>query len=157
MREEARRLALVRLQGMMAAMARREAMRALADALDEERRRSAVARRSAALLASANPREGAASAATLAERVRFAAGVARLAGDAEAAKSDAQRQAAWQADLLAAAETRARRIAELEASALRALEAARAARADAAVKLARKLQSAPWNGPAGPYADRNRG
>ena len=36
MLEDKRRLALVRLQAMIAGMARREAMRALAEALDEE-------------------------------------------------------------------------------------------------------------------------
>jgi hypothetical protein len=142
MREEARRLALVRLQGMMAGLARREAMRALSEALNEERRRSALAERSAALVAAAALRRGSTSAAALADRVRFASGIARIAGDAQAARGDALRQAEWQASTLAAAEARAKRIAEIEEAAVRVLDAAREAR-DTAVPaaLARKLHS----------------
>ncbi|MFL0671389.1 MAG: hypothetical protein ACJLS3_08200 [Erythrobacter sp.] len=151
--KEQRRLALVRLQAMMAGMARREAMRALADALDEERRRHALAQRSAALLAeAAGGRAGAAMGDDLARRTRFAAGVARIAGDAAAARGDALRQAEWQASQLAAAEARARRLAELEiaaASALAQAQEQRAAQLGAA--MARKLQrrsDAPFGEPA---------
>lgn len=138
--KQQRRLALVRLQAMIAGMARREAMRGLADALDEERRRSALAQRSADLLASAGVRAGAATGDDLARRARFAAGVARIAGDAAAASGDALRQADWQASQLAAAEVRARRLAELEIAAANALVQAqdqRAAQLGAA--MARKL------------------
>lgn len=141
MLEQKRRLALVRLQAMMAGMARREAMRALADAVDEERRRSALAERSSGLLATAGARGGSSSGADLVQRLRFGGVLARVAGDAAAARGDAQRQAAWQADLLAAAEARARRISELESAAASAFSAARD-RAEQQIggAMARKLQ-----------------
>ncbi len=141
MLEERRRLALVRLQTMIAAMARREAMRGLAEALDEERRRAALGQRSAALLASAGARPGPASGAELARRTRFAGGLSQIARDAAAARGDAQRQAEWQAGQLAAAEARARRLAELEIAAASALAAARERRAaPLPAAMARKLQ-----------------
>lgn len=142
MHEEHRRLALVRLQAMIAAMKRREAMRALAEALDEERRRHALAERSAALLAAAGARAGPASGEELARRARFASGVARIAGDAAAAQGDALRKADWQAGQLAAAEARSRRLAELEIAAASALAAAQArGMALPSAAMARKLQS----------------
>lgn len=142
MLEQRRRLALLRLQAKIARMARREAMRGLAEALDEERRRSALAQRSAALLAGAGARSGAASGEELARRTRFASGIAQIARDAEAASGDAVRQAEWRADQLAAAESRARRLAELEIAAASALAAARErAAAPLAPAMARKLQS----------------
>jgi hypothetical protein len=100
-------------------------MRGLADALEEERRRQALAARSAALLASAGARSGPASGEELARRTRFAGGVARIAQDAAAARGDALRQTEWQAGQLAAAEARVRRLAELEIAAASALAAAR--------------------------------
>ncbi|ODT00015.1 MAG: hypothetical protein ABS49_06765 [Erythrobacter sp. SCN 62-14] len=144
MLEDKRRLALVRLQAMIAGMARREAMRALAEALDEERRRSALAQRSAGLLAAASAQAGTTSGAALAARLRFGSGVARLAQDAAAARSDALRQAVWQADQLAVAEARERRLGELERAARSALDAARErSAAMLAGAMARKLQSPP--------------
>lgn len=141
MREQQRRLALVRLQAMIAGAARREAMCALAASLDEERRRSALAQRSAALLAAAAPRAGGAAGQELAARARFAGGVARIAGDAAAAHGDALRQADWQASQLATAEARARRLAELEITAVSALGEARERRdAPLPAAMARKLQ-----------------
>ena len=138
--KEQRRLALVRLQAMMASLARRDAMRALAEAIDEERRRSALAERSAALLASSGTRLGVALADELARRSCFVRGVARIADDAAAAHSDARRQTAWQADNLAAAEARARRLSELESEAAAALAAACERRAAPLTgALARKL------------------
>lgn len=142
MLEERRRLALVRLQAKIARMARREAMRGLAEALDEERRRTALAQRSEALLASAGARAGTASGEELARRTRFAGGIARIARDAAAARGDALRQAEWQAGQLGAAEARARRLAELEIDAASALAAARERHAAALpAAMARKLQS----------------
>lgn len=150
MREPSRRLALLRLQAMLAGMARREAMRALAASLEEERRRSLLAERAAALLAASAPRSGASTGARLADRMRFAGGIAGVAQDAAAARGDALRQAEWQAASLAAAEARSRRIAQLETAASRALEAARSSRAAAAAPaLARKLQSKLHKGGAG--------
>ncbi|MFN3990120.1 MAG: hypothetical protein ACK4IS_07660 [Erythrobacter sp.] len=125
MLEERRRLALVRLQAMIAGQARREAMRSLAEAIDEERRRSALAMRSAALLAASGAPAGAASGDDLVRRARFASGMAQIARDAAAARSDALRQSEWQAGRLAAAEARARRLAELEIAAASALARAR--------------------------------
>jgi hypothetical protein len=158
MLEEKRRLALVRLQAMMAGMARREAMRGLADAVDEERRRTVLAERSAGLLAAAGARGGASHGADVAQRLRFGGVLARVAGDAAAARGDAQRQAAWQADLLAAAEARARRIGELESAATTAFNAARErAEQRVASAMARKLhgrqQTRTQRHPAQPQQD----
>ena len=151
-KQQQRRLALVRLQAMIAGMARREAMRGLADALDEERRRSALAQRSADLLAQAGARAGAATGDDLARRARFAAGIARIAADAAAASGDALRQADWQASQLAAAEVRARRLAELEIAAASALVQAQEQRAaQTGAAMARKLQrrsNTPFGEPA---------
>ncbi len=140
MHREARRLALVQRQALIAGVARRAAMRGLAEALDEERRRAGLAARSRDLLAGAAPRPGASSGAALAARAGFARGVAQIARDALAAAGDAARQTAWQADALAAAEARVKRLREMEDAAARAFKAARARR-DAAVPqpMARKL------------------
>ena len=139
--EERRRLGLVRMQAMIAGLARREAMRGLAEALDEERRRSALADRAARLLAGSGARTGTALGEDIARASRFGAGIGRIARDAAEAQSDARRQAAWQARQLATAEARTRRLAELEAAAASALCKARdrhAAPLPAA--MARKLQ-----------------
>lgn len=138
--EEKRRLALVRMQAMVAGLARREAMRGLAEALDEERRRHALAERAAQLLASSGARTGTALGEDIARASRFATGIARIADDAAVARGDARRQTEWQASQLASAEARARRLAEIETAAETALFEARDRRtAPLAMAMARKL------------------
>lgn len=155
MREETRRLALVRKQTMIARLGRHTAMRALAEALDDESRTAALARRSAALLHAASHRAAdSATGAALASRVGFAAGLGKIAQDAAAATGDAARQTQWQSEALAAAEARAKRLGELEDAAVRALEQAQQQRRDPATpKLARKLHT----NPAPPSADTGKG
>lgn len=139
---EARRLALLKRQALIADVARKQALRALAEALDAERRSAALAGRAGALVAASAPGEGATTGAALRARAGFTAGLAQLALEAGDAAQDAARQSAWASDSLARAETRARRIAEQVEEARGALAAARVRREAArSLPLARKLQS----------------
>jgi hypothetical protein len=139
---EARRLALLERQRLIAEVARKQALRGLAEALEAEARHTAIARRARALVSTSAPGAGPTTGAALAGRAGFTAGLARIAGQADEAAHDATRQRAWQADTLAAAETRARRITEREAEARAALTALRERREAArTVPLARKLLS----------------
>ncbi|MEE4287953.1 MAG: hypothetical protein V2J14_01170 [Erythrobacter sp.] len=119
MKREGRRIALVRRQAMLARLGERAAMRALADALGEAARSEALAVRSRGLLEASGSPDRMHDAAALVETRRFAGALARLAREADQARNDADRQAAWQAGALAAARTKADRLAER-------LEAARA-------------------------------
>ncbi len=143
MLREARRLALLRRQGLIAEVARKQALRGLAEALDAEARSHRLATRSRMLVASSAAQPGQTLGAALMARAAFTASLAQLAETAGAAAADAARQSAWQSETLALAETRAKRLAEREAEARAALEAAKAQRAQAqdASGLARKLQS----------------
>lgn len=139
---EARRLALFQRQALLAKVARRQALRALADALAAEERSEALAARSRQLVAASAPQPGAMAAEVFAARAAFTASLVQLADTAAAAAGDAARQSAWQAETLAQIETRARRLAEREAEARAALDAVRARREQAhAALLARKLQT----------------
>ncbi|MGY6550545.1 MAG: hypothetical protein ACXIT4_01480 [Erythrobacter sp.] len=141
MQRERRALAVVRLQAMLAAHCKREAMRGLADALADHSRKTSIADRTQALLDTASPRSGMVRADELAARARFGAGLGRISADARTARDDAARQAEWQARMLAAAEARVNRIRELESAARLRLESTRERR-DGAIseRLARKLQ-----------------
>jgi hypothetical protein len=145
MKRDARRLALVQRQAMLARIARQQALRGLAEALEAEARSHALARKSRRLLGAIAARPGDTSGSALAERSAFAAGLAQLAGNAEAAAEDAVRQSAWAADTLARAETRSQRLAQREDEAHAALRAARDRTDQAdnafAPTLARKLHS----------------
>lgn len=138
---EVRRLALVQRQALIARIARQQALRGLAQALEDEERSRALAERSRALLAAIASQPGATSGAALAEREAFAASLAKLARQASAAAQDAARQSEWQAETLAKAELRAERMAERAGQARLAVAQARERRADAAGAsgLARKL------------------
>lgn len=141
---EARRLALLRRQSLIAEVARKQALRALAEALEAEARSSALAARSQRLVAASAPGKGPTTGAALAARAEFTAGLARLAAHAGEAARDAARQRDWQAETLTRTETRARRLAEMAAEARTALAAAKDRREAArAVPLARKLHSRP--------------
>jgi hypothetical protein len=138
---EARRLALIERQRLIADVARKQALRGLAEALEAEARHTAIAARTRALVSASAPGTGATTGAALSGRAGFTAGLARIAVQAGEAAEDAARQRAWQADSLAAAETRTKRLAEREAEARAALSAARERREAArTVPLARKLQ-----------------
>jgi hypothetical protein len=139
---EERRLALFRRQALIAKVARRQALRALADALAAEERSALLAARSRTLVAASAPQPGATLGAALAERAAFTASLAQLADTAADAAGDAARQSAWQAETLARAETRAKRLAEREAEARSALEVLKARREQArSLPLARKLHT----------------
>jgi hypothetical protein len=138
---EARRLVLLRRQSLIAEVARKQALRALAEALEAEARGTALAERSLRLVAVSAPRAGETTGAALGQRAGFTAGLAQLAANAADSARDAALQREWQVETLARAETRARRLAELSANARAALAAAQDRREAArTVPLARKLQ-----------------
>jgi len=142
---EARRLALIEKQALIAEITRKQALRSLAEALEAETRSNTLAARSRALVGASAPVVGLTSGAGLAGRAGFTAALAQLATTAGSAASDAARQSQWQAEALATAENRARRLTERAAEARAALDAARAraAQAEDAATLARKLQNKP--------------
>ena len=141
---EARRLTLLRRQSLIAEVARKQALRGLAEALEAESRSNAWAERSRMLVAASGPGAGATTGAALQARGVFTAGLARIAVSAGDAARDAARQRAWQTDSLTRAETRARRLEEMTEDARKALDAALERREAArAMPLARKLQNAP--------------
>lgn len=142
MREE-RKLALLRRQGLIAEVARKQALRGMAEAIDNEARSHTLARRSQMLVAATATQPGATTGAALMGRAAFTASLSQLAATAGSAAQDAARQTAWQTETLALAETRAKRLAEREAEASAALDAVKARRVQAheAATLARKLQS----------------
>lgn len=127
---------------MLAQIARLEAMAALAEAIGEEQRTTALAERSRMLLReySSHPRKDIAVA--LRDRATFASSLRTIAEQADQARLDARDQAAWHVDTLAAAETRATRIEERREAARRALDAVLEHREQAhAQGVAHKLQS----------------
>ncbi len=139
---EARRLALIARQRLIADVARKQALRGLAETLEAEARSHALAERSRRLVAASAPRAGETSGAALQGRAAFTAGLAQIAAHAEGGAQDARRQSAWATEALALAETRARRLAELETEARAALDAAKERREQGhGLPLARKLQS----------------
>lgn len=138
---EARRVALLRRQCLIAEVARKQALRALAEALEAEARGQALAARSLRLVAATAAREGPTGGAALAQRAAFTAALAQLAANAGDAARDASRQREWQVDALARTETRAKRLAEMSAEARKVLATAQERRAAAReMPLARKLQ-----------------
>ncbi len=141
---EARRLTLLRRQSLIADVARKQALRGLAEALETEARSHALAERSRMLVAASAPGAGATTGAALQARGTFTAGLARIAVSAGDAARDAARQRVWQTESLTRAETRAKRLEEMTGDARKALEAALERREAArAMPLARKLHSVP--------------
>lgn len=141
---EARRLTLLRRQGLIAEVARKQALRGLAEALEAEARHDALAERSRRLVAASAPGAGATTGAALQARAGFTAGLSQLSVQAADAARDAARQRAWQAENLTRAETRARRLGEMTDDARSALSAAKdRAEAQRELPLARKLHSRP--------------
>lgn len=139
---EARRLALIERQRLIADIARTQALRALAEAIDTEARSNALADKSRMLVAASTAQPGATTGAMLRGRAAFTTSLSQLAATAGHAAQDAARQTAWQTETLGRAETRAKRLAERGTEARAALELAKARRAEAhaASSLARKLQ-----------------
>lgn len=141
MLREKRALALARRQAMIARHGKREAMRDLAESLEEERRKQGIAERTRTLLQSYGAQSGGASGEGLAAHRRFSGGLANILGEATNAQRIAMQQADRCADELGRAELRLKRIEEREVAARRALEVAKTRRADAvSAALARKLQ-----------------
>lgn len=138
---EARRVALIARQELIAGVARKQALRALAEALETEARSHALAARARMLVGVSAPVAGDTTGAGLTARAAFTASLGQLAANAGEAAEDAARQSSWAADTLAKAETRARLIAERAQEARAALAAAkaRAEQAREAAGLARKL------------------
>lgn len=139
---ERRRLKLAARQLMVARIARREAMAALASAVGEELRSAQIATRSRTLASEYGARSGADTGAALRENALFLQSLGEIAARAESAHRDAADQARWQADTLAKTDTRARNLEERRKVAERAV-ADRKARSDEAdtLGLARKLQN----------------
>jgi hypothetical protein len=142
MLREKRALALARRQAMIARHGKREAMRDLAESLEEERRKQGIAERTRALLQSYGAQSGGTSGEGLAAHRRFAGGLANILGEATNTHRLAMQQADRRADELGRADLRLKRVEEREVSARRALEAAKGRRDDAVpAALARKLQT----------------
>lgn len=129
-------------QLMLAKIARRDAMTALADALIEESRSAALALRSRALMREYEARGGAPIGAVLRENTAFVQSLQGVAKHAEEASKDASDQAQWQVQTLAAAKTRATRLEEQLEAARRDLQRLQVKRdSENAAAMARKLQN----------------
>lgn len=105
---ERRRLRLAARQLQLARQARLEAMGALANALSEEDRSTSLARRSQILASEYAAKDGADTAHDLRQQIAFVQSLTALAQQSDAARRDAQDQAAWHAQTLAQAEQRAK-------------------------------------------------
>jgi hypothetical protein len=136
-----RRVALARRQVTLARVRRLEALASLADALSEENRSAALARKSGELLDAYARRNQAMTGDALRLDASFARSLHDIAQQAEAARTDASQQAQWQLDALAAAETRLNRTEERLDLARKDAEAVRQSREQHAALLAHKLQS----------------
>ena len=141
-----RRLNLAGRQLTLAKIARREAMAALADAVTEEARSTALAARSHDLLSEYSRRLSATTGASLRGNAGFVGRLQEVADKADQASKDASKQAQWQVQALAAAETRKTRFEERMASGQREMESIKEAREHASAAgmaggMARKLQS----------------
>lgn len=129
---------------MLARLGEREAMRSLAHAVQEEERSVSLKRRSQSLATGYSNRlasgEEESSGTQIAALSRFAGSLATLARDAHKAHADAADQTRWQADALAAAQSKSRRQQERLGAAKDALNEMRVAREAADASLARELQ-----------------
>ncbi len=128
MKREQRRLRLARRQNLIAQVGQRSAMRALADALSEEARSDALAKRSLDLARHYGEASEVRDGADLTHKGQFAAALGTLKAQAEQARADAAQQAQWQADALGQASTRADRQRERVEAAYAELQAAKAQR-----------------------------
>lgn len=140
MTREDRRLALARRQVTLARVRRREALASLADALGEQNRSSALARKSEELLDAYARRAEAMTGEAVRRNAVFLRSLHEIAEQAQAAQVDASAQARWQVDALAAAETRLNRTEERFNMARKDADALRHLREQQAALLAHKLQ-----------------
>lgn len=137
-----RRLKLAGRQLVLAKIARREAMAALADAVGEEVRSSDLAQRSRDFVSEYGRRVDSSNGHSLRDQAVFVRRLQEVSDQASQAFKDANDQAQWQAQTLAAAETRAKRFKERMQSAEREMEAIQTKREHAsAAGLAHKLQN----------------
>ena len=119
---EARHLALVRQQLLLAQVARREAIAALADAGEQEGHSAALSMRSAQLVDEYSARPAPVLAQSLREQAAFIGSLQTIQEQADHAHDDARDQSQWQSQALAAAQSRADRMEERTQKARRALE-----------------------------------
>ncbi|MEP3422225.1 MAG: hypothetical protein ABJN35_10860 [Erythrobacter sp.] len=137
-----RRLRLASRQLALAKVTKREAMAALADAVSEESRSTALAQRSRDLLHDYGKRAAANNAYSLRANAGFVRQLHDVADQAGKAVKDAKEQAQWQVESLAKAETRARRLEEQKDKARTALQAIQLRReTDQLAGMAHKLQN----------------
>lgn len=140
-RREARRLAIVERQTLLARIERRNALAGLSSAIAEESTSEALAARSRKMAGEYSRRIDAREAGKLADRARFIAALSGLASEAERARADAKRQAEWRAQAFAASEQRMKRLEERGLEMRRAIMDAREARDNTEVAvLAHNLQ-----------------
>ncbi|MEM8723977.1 MAG: hypothetical protein AAGE86_00500 [Pseudomonadota bacterium] len=140
---ERRKLRLTERQTMLARIARRDAITALADTLDEEAKSASLAERSRIMAREYGTRAVTGIAADLRELGALASGLASLAKDADNARDDARQQAEWQAGTLAETESRLKRLEERSVEARRAVTRAEEARSQPLPEgMARKLHRA---------------
>ncbi len=139
---ERRKLALAKHQLLIAKIARREALSALAKSLDEEHKSAQLADKSRSLARGyrVDMREG--DAQMLAVRAHFASSLTDLAKDADRARGDAEEQAQFHREALSQTEAREDRLKDFANAAERDLDRRLEAR-DRTVegKLARRLLS----------------
>ncbi|MFU7529342.1 hypothetical protein [Qipengyuania sp. ASV99] len=137
-----RRLTLASRQLTLAKIARRDAMAALANAVSEAARSEVLAQRSHELMRDYGGRPASSTGAGLRQESGFVRRLQEVAQQADQARKDTDLQAQWQAQSLAAAETRATRFEERMEAARRDIEARKANRELAhAPVMARKLLS----------------
>lgn len=127
---------------MLAKIARSEAMAGLASAVREEAKCEELGRRTHSMAQQYEAHRDHTDGSSLCAHAQFAGSLRQVASQAEAARLDARDQASWQAETLAACETRAKRLSERLNGAERALEQARERRElGNPSTMARKLQS----------------
>ncbi|BDI60111.1 hypothetical protein [Qipengyuania nanhaisediminis] len=132
-----RRESLVGRQLVLARIARREAMAALADAIVKEENSASLAERSAEMIRAYSRRREAQDGEDLRSQSRFLGSLGAIAEDAEAARRDAIDQTRWHVDTLAAAQTRADRLEKRDS------QARKARRAEAERKIAESAPAVP--------------
>lgn len=140
MTHQDRRLALARRQVTLARVRRREALASLADALGEQNRSTALARKSEELLTAYARRAEPMNGEAVRRNAVFLRSLHEIAEQAQAAQVDASAQTQWQVDALAAAETRLNRTEERLDMARKDADALRHLREQQAALLAHKLQ-----------------
>ena len=139
---ERRKLALAKHQLLIAKIARREAMSALARTLDEEQQSAKLAQKSRELAKAYQTGTSATDVQALIVRAKFASQLTDLAKDADRARADAGEQAQFHREALSQSEAREDRLEDYAKAAKRDLDRRLEAReAPMTGKLARRLLS----------------